>query len=266
MRKSRANWRIAPLLFIAALIVGCQSEPEETTALQHCYNHFKAESYKVAQTECSAAANDGEVEAQWLLAQMYRYALIADDPQLTKAFEWYRKAAESGHVESMRELGIGLLNGEGVEVDYQGAYLWLKKAANKQDTSAEFSMGLLFFEGKGREKDLGSAINWFQRAAVKKHIMSINNLAWIFATSNQRSFFNPKKANYWIGQMEVEHFDIPMFLDTKAAVHAAQNDFDLAIETQKAVISKLDDSFDNEQIEVFQSHLQSYEQGKAWRE
>jgi TPR repeat protein len=153
------------------------------TSLDNCYSHFQAESYKVASEECKIAANEGNVDAQWLLAQIYRHGLLDGDSDLKDAFFWYQMAADEGHVESMREVGLAYLYGEGKDENFELAYQWLKKAANKQDTTAEFSIGILFFEGKGKKKDIGSAINWFKRAAVKKHVMSINNLAWIFATS-----------------------------------------------------------------------------------
>lgn len=268
MRRTKiSKLRVAfSLLVLTGLLTACSDKQEEITQLQTCVNHYQAESYQVASKQCQLAAEQGSSKAQWLLAHIYRYDLLEKGEDEEQAFKWYLKAAENGHVAAKREVGQSYMYETGVVQDYAKAHSWLMKAAKKHDAEAEFSVGILFFEGLGRDKDVGSAINWFKRAAIKNHNMSINNLAWIFATSSNAAFNTPKKAKFWIGKLDEKLLQKPMFLDTKAAVMAADDDFEQAIKLQNQAIAKLPADTPEEQLVEFQKHLDSYLQGKAWHE
>jgi len=254
------------LLLFFLLMSGCSNEEPAVTHLDDCYNHYKAESYLVATQSCELAAEDGEAQAQWLLGQIYRFALLKERDNPEEAIHWYLKAAEQGHVSAMREVGNAYLFGYGIEVDFDKAHLWLLRAAKKEDSVAAFSIGSLYFEGKGRTKDTGSAINWFKRAAVKKHAMGINNLAWIYATSLESAYNSPKKASYWLSKMDDKLFEIPMFLDTKAAVLAAQSEYKEAVSIQNIAISKLPEDIPESEMLEYQKHLERYLNNQPWKE
>ena len=251
---------------VSLLMVSCSKEPPELTDLEDCFNHYQAESYLVAEESCQLAADEGESQAQWLLANIYRFDLLKNGEDLENAFHWYLKAAQHGHVAAMREVGNAYLYEYGVSLNLEQAQIWLNKAAKQDDSIAAFSLGYMYLDGKGRDKDIGSAINWFKRAAVQNHAMSINNLTWIYATSDNPAFFSAKKATYWLGKMDKTLFDVPMFLDTKAAVVAAQGDFEQAINLQNSAIALLaSDTPESEMLE-FQKHLEQYEKGQPWKE
>jgi hypothetical protein len=55
---------------------------------------------------------------------------------LTKALQWFRKAAEVGKVEGQRNLGHAFAEGQGTPVDLVEAYQWLSVAAEKGDKAA----------------------------------------------------------------------------------------------------------------------------------
>lgn len=259
-------WLRSSLVWSLILVVSCSDKQESVTQIQTCINHYQAESYIVAYKECLIAAQQGSRQAKWLIAHIYRYDLMGKGDAPEKAFEWYLKAAEQGHVAAMREVGQSYLYENGVELDYQQAHRWLMKSASKQDVEAEFSVGLMFFEGLGRAKDIGSAISWFKKSANKQHNMSINNLAWIFSTSENTAFFRPKKAKFWIKRLDQSSLNVAMFLDTKAAVMAASELFEQAVELQNQAIAKLPVDTSEEELLEFQKHLDSYIQGKAWHE
>ena len=56
---------------------------------------------------------------------------------LTKALQWFRKAAEAGDVGGQRNLGHVLAQGQGTPVDVVEAYQWLSVAAEKGDKGAK---------------------------------------------------------------------------------------------------------------------------------
>jgi len=258
------------LLAVTLLMSACSDKELEYTQIETCLNHYQAESYQVAKKECLIAAEEGSSEAQWLMANLYRYDLVNEGKDLESAFKWYLRAAENGHVEAMREVGQSYMYGNGIEKNFKNALVWLKRAAENRDAVAEFSVGVLFFEGWGRDKDIGSAVSWFKRAAMQEHSMSINNLAWIFATSKTKAYYNPKRAKYWIEKLDKgsinDSLDDFIFLDTKAAVMAADKKFELAVELQNQAIAQLPSDTAEEQLITFQQHLENYLQGKDWRE
>jgi Sel1 repeat len=62
---------------------------------------------------------------------------------LTKALQWFRKAAEAGNKEGQRELGHALAEGQGTPVDVVEAYQWLSVAAAKGDKAAQEELAVL---------------------------------------------------------------------------------------------------------------------------
>jgi hypothetical protein len=66
--------------------------------------------------------------------------------------------------------------------------------------------------------------------------------------------------------MEPEHFELAMFMDTKAAVLAAQESFEAAVETQLQAIARLDGASSEEIRDEFQRHLEAYQKGLVWHE
>ncbi|MBV1910741.1 MAG: sel1 repeat family protein [Kangiellaceae bacterium] len=260
----RAMLRLVGITFV---LVGCSQDQRVPSDMEDCYNHYKAESYLVALEACEFAAAAGEAHAQWLLGQMFRFGLLQKEGEKPeKAFDWYLMAAKQGHVAAMREVGIAYLYENGVSLSYKDAHIWLLKSANQNDTVATFTMGYMFFEGKGREKDLGAAISWFKRSAASQHAMSINNLAWIYATSDEPAYSSIKKAKFWLNKMESKLFEVPMFIDTKAAVMAAQEKFELAVTLQNEAIAKLPDDISESELLEYQQHLESYLIQQPWKE
>src|SRR5438874_7418081 len=84
----------------------------------------------------------------------------------TKATEWYRKAAEKGHVRAMYDLGILSQDGRGglAKNDAEAAR-WVRKAADQSEPAAMNSLGWYYENGRGVEKDLAQARQWYIKAA-----------------------------------------------------------------------------------------------------
>ncbi len=258
---------VANVLFLS----GCAEDKSvERELLQNCQNHYRATSYKAAMTNCERAAEKGIALAQYLLANIYQYDLAEAGANAELAFKWYTRAAEGGLQEAQTYVGRAYMYGQGVKKDYQEADKWFFKAANNGDVEAQFSLGIMNMEGYGKTLDISAAIAWFRKAAANHHPMSINNLSWIYATSNNQSFRDVKKATYWGEKLSLdlveEPIDKAVFLDTKAAVSALSGDFDKAIELQSEAIASLPEDFEEERLLEYQNHLESYQQQKPWIE
>ena len=85
---------------------------------------------KAALTRLTKKALNDDADAQFVLANVYRYeaadSVTEDD---IKAFEWAEKAALQGHTQALFFVGDALLWGKGVAPDRARALKMLDKAA-----------------------------------------------------------------------------------------------------------------------------------------
>lgn len=253
------------------LLTACnQKPPIEHQLWLDCANHYRAESYQVARLTCTQAADAGFVRAAWLLGHIYYYDLNNQGNSREQGFDWYLRAAEGGWIEAQTYVGESYMYADGVQQDFTQAFHWLNKAALSHDPNAEFALGMLFFDGKGRAKDISSAIAWFKKSANKQHLMSINNLAWIHATSQHKAFRDVRQAIFWAEKLALtsagNNQQSSIFLDTQAAAHALAKEFELAINLQNQAISYLPDTVEEDRLLEFQQHLEAYQNSKAWLE
>jgi hypothetical protein len=258
------NPYVSALLVFLLLVSGCQSE-RELRAIELCAQHYKAESYKIALKQCQIAANAGDVNGQWLLANIYRHGL-AGEQNLTAAAEWFERAAANGHVGAQRELGKLLFRGKGVERDLNEAMRWLKLAARKQDPEAAFYMGVIYLGSKAHQGDQASALRWFKQASEAGHKMAVNNLAWLYATSSNPSLRNGTRAVAIMQPLVETQPNSPVYLDTLAAAYAETGAFSKAVATQTQAIALLPETLSPSVRQGYLARLEAYQAGKPWRE
>lgn len=98
------------------------------------------------------------------------------DESRRKAIEWYKKAAEQGHVNAQDKLGYCYYKGiKGVPVYYL-AVKWWKKAAEQGNQYAQNSLAICYAKGKGVIKDDEKAVKWWQKAAEQGNTAARKNL------------------------------------------------------------------------------------------
>ena len=108
--------------------------------------YFKGEGVKADRLQgleyFKKAADQGHMNAQFILGTMYDKG---EDVLQDRAFaaRWYRKAAEQGHAQAQFNLGLMYTNGEGVEKDRKQAVPWLKKAASQGHKGAGKLLGVM---------------------------------------------------------------------------------------------------------------------------
>ena len=257
-------------LVLLLVLTGClEDKPDGVGIWQDCYNHYRAKSYRVATASCEESFQTGSVHAAWLLGHLYYYDLAGEGASKKQGFKWYLKAAEMGWPEAQTFVGESFMYADGANEDFEKAYYWLSKAAQFHDANAEFAIGMLFYEGKGRAQDISTAISWFKKAANKKHVMSINNLTWIFATSPHKAFRNAELALEWANKLDTEllnNRELSTFLDTKAAAYALAENFEQAINFQTRAIDLLPNNVGEKRLFDFQKHLESYQSNRPWQD
>lgn len=138
------------------------------------------------------AADQGHVSAQFNLGIMYKNGegIQQDDK---KAFESYLKAAENGHAGAQNNLGIMYKNGEGVAQDSIKAVEWYTKSAENGNENGQYNLGVMYNDGNGVVKDIKKATELFKKAAERGHELAKNRLENINKKINIETLNNKSK-------------------------------------------------------------------------
>mgnify|MGYP001398951901 CR=1 FL=1 len=126
---------------------------------------YRVRDYKRAMKEFKA---DPTRDSQFNLGVMYfKGEGVKADP--IEGIEWFRKAAEKGHVQAQFLLGTMFDAGKDVAQDRAAAAKWYLKAADQGHVQAQFNLGLMYTNGEGVEKDREKAVVWLKKAAGNGH-------------------------------------------------------------------------------------------------
>lgn len=87
-----------------------------------------------------------------------------------RGVEWFKKAAEMGHVNAQFILGTLYDQGGDVVQDRAVAAKWYRKAAEQGHAQAQFNLGLMYTNGEGVPKDRKEAVTWLKKAARQGHM------------------------------------------------------------------------------------------------
>ncbi|MCC7036648.1 MAG: SEL1-like repeat protein [Alphaproteobacteria bacterium] len=184
--------------------------------------------YKEALKWYGFAANQGDMYAQNALGYMYRKGLgterlpadateeqkaALDLANKQQAIEWYRRAAEQGHMKSQMALAVMYELGEaGSERGPDEAAVWYFSAARQGNERAMHRLGYFYErgpeacptdktcerperEGRGLPKDDKEALKWYRKAAEEKNYTpSIIALARFYQNGLGGLRKDPKKA------------------------------------------------------------------------
>lgn len=115
--------------------------------------------YPTALREFTAAAEAGDAEAQYSLAQLYENGQgVLRDPD--KILYWYRKSAQQGYDLAQNNLGFMYENGEGVPRDFVEALRWYRLSAEQGYAVAQYNLGSMYARGAGIAHDYIQAYLW----------------------------------------------------------------------------------------------------------
>ncbi|MFT5525711.1 MAG: hypothetical protein ACI9HK_003681 [Pirellulaceae bacterium] len=111
-----------------------------------------------------AAADEGQVEAQFWLGMNYRDGEeVEQDHQ--EAFRWFSVSANQNYPPAQLFVGHCYLSGDGVEADAKMAVEFYGRAADADFPLAMGLLGRCYMMGEGVEKNEQIAIRWYTRAA-----------------------------------------------------------------------------------------------------
>lgn len=133
-------------------------------------------------------ANAGDAKAALALGCGYEYGGGCYEKNISKALEWYRKAADQGNVSAQYKLGYIYYCGEIVEKDYSQAMYWFLKAAAQGNSEAKGWIAFMYRLGEGVTVDYKKAEAIYQEAIATCQVDSqkynlMNDLGDLYATS-----------------------------------------------------------------------------------
>lgn len=160
-------------------------------------SEFVDRDIEVGNNSLVQAAECGDAEAQYRLGRRYSrgenilsYVVKRRDldgeeavqEYFAQAVQWYRRAAEQGHVKSQYHLGSAYEWGLGVSKDGAQAVQWYRRAAEQGDVEAQYHLGTMYDTGKG-ELEIGAqeAAQWCTRAAEQGLAEAQHLLCQIYA-------------------------------------------------------------------------------------
>lgn len=124
------------------------------------------------------AAQAGDPSAQRELAKRFENGVgVKQNNQ--RAVEWYRKAVEQGHLDSMSDLG-NLLVRIGGRLNKEEAYQLYRAAAEEGNLRGIQNMGFSYSLGRGVPRDLEKARTYFETGVEKGFPLSFSALADLY--------------------------------------------------------------------------------------
>ncbi|RMX22100.1 sel1 repeat family protein [Legionella jordanis] len=169
-------------LLLADYYLASGSDPKNMQQARDIYQYFADKGDKEAQLKLAylydqglgteqnpelaakwytAAAEQGQPTAQFLLARMHQLGRIGNAPDYEQAKKWY-SASKSNYPRSAVALGFIY---ETVDDDYQRASENYQLAAEKNNKAGQFNLGLIYEDGKGMSVDYTKAKTLFNQAA-----------------------------------------------------------------------------------------------------
>jgi len=142
------------------------------------------------------AAERGHVEAQFLLGTMYRTGRgVTQD--LGAAAYWYQQASLAGNAWAQFSLGNMHIRGEGLPRNpHEGVRLY-RLAAAQGHREAQYNLGALYYNGDGVARDYAEAEVWFSEAAKNGDTASQFALGRMYSTPHTGVRLDRVRAHAW---------------------------------------------------------------------
>jgi len=117
-----------------------------------------------------AKAENGDLDAQNVLGNVYTNALLGVKQDFAEALRWYKRAADKAFAPAQFNLGLAYELGRGTAADDRQAFKYYLMAAEQGFAAAQFNVGNMYSAGRGVGQDLFEANLWYKQAAEKGFI------------------------------------------------------------------------------------------------
>lgn len=120
-------------------------------------------------------AAKGSAKAQFLLGMLHEQGQGSRKKDLTRAHQWFLKAAEQGHPQAQYKVAAAYHFGLGVAANPQLALTWYRRAAAQGVDEAQHNLAHMILNGTGTQRAPDEAARWFTENA--KHGFGPSQLA-----------------------------------------------------------------------------------------
>ena len=148
----------------------------DADATVFCLLAYTVSAWPEIDKHCARLAEFGQVVAQYVMGRVHEHGL-GRPKDLTKAHNWYRKAALEGLPRAQNALGRMVMRGMGVKASAARGANWVRRAAEQGYAPAQFNLGYMHEKGFGVLAHPVAAANWYRRAAERGHARAQFNLA-----------------------------------------------------------------------------------------
>lgn len=134
-----------------------------------------------------AAAQNGDVEAQYELSVLYSQGKDGLERDWDEAEKWRLKAAEAGHAEAQYEIGSSYAYKAGTEKKpelYAEAVIWYEKAAAQGNFNAQYHLARMYEQGTQIPQNLLKAFEYYLASA--QHNSAETKRPWVLAMAQQK--------------------------------------------------------------------------------
>lgn len=114
-----------------------------------------------AKLELLHLAAEGCVNAEYWIGDLEEFRFN----DLSKAAQWYQRAANHGHAKSQWCIANLYMTGKGVKLSQAEAIKYYQAAAENQIPEAQFTLGELYRSGSAGMKNINTSLYWYQQSA-----------------------------------------------------------------------------------------------------
>ncbi len=158
---------------------------------------FENQDYAYSARLLSLLAENGHVQAQYLLATQYDAGLGVKKNEYS-SFYWYKKAAKAGVNIAQHNLAVAYAQGYGITADLSKAITWWKRAAKAGNADSQYNLGVIYASGRDSIKpDLEKALKWWRMAAINGDAVAQFNLGALYANGIGMSSRTCEASRWW---------------------------------------------------------------------
>ena len=177
-----------------------KNDAKTETELEKGLAAYKQKDFKAAFGHFKTAAERGDAEAQYRLADCYAKAKGVER-DYEKAFGWMMKSAEQGYPLARLCIGLYYEGGIGVRKDHAEAKKRVEesfdavlKLAEQGDAEVQLYLATCYGMGIGAEMDKKKALEWNRKAAENGNEQAQKNVGLVYLMQER----NAKEAVKWL--------------------------------------------------------------------
>jgi len=157
-----------------------------------------------AQSWLQKAANGGDNDAQFQLAEALFKGALGLRPDHAEAWKWYEAAAKSGNAKASFMLARMAKYGDGTTQDLATSTHWLMESSRNGNPQAMFLLSNAYAAGEGVEVDAVKAREWLEKSAAGDYPVAIQALALSLDTDNSNNPENATRARHLLKEANDE--------------------------------------------------------------